>query len=170
MASVVPADDDRYELDLVVENLRGGRDAWDADLLISAGEVARDLAYALRLEAVRTALAPGSPLDDLDEALRAGTEWRGRRLFRPPATEENRGTTGSARVAHNYRKDICRGGLARLTPDRQDQRRWAFPNRGREPDLTDGWKRHATFDRGGIRPKRLIAFGAENLNSRSRSV
>jgi hypothetical protein len=71
VASVVPADDDRYELDLVVENLRGGRDAWDSDLLISAGEVARDLAYALRLEAVRTALAAGSPLDDLDEALRA---------------------------------------------------------------------------------------------------
>jgi len=71
VASVVPADDDRYELDLVVENLRGGRDAWDSDLLIAAGEVARDLAFALRLEAVRTALAPGSPLDDLDEALRA---------------------------------------------------------------------------------------------------
>jgi hypothetical protein len=70
-ASVVPTDDDRYELDLVVENLRGGRDAWDSDLLIAAGEVARDLAYALRLEAVRTALSPGSPLDDLDEALRA---------------------------------------------------------------------------------------------------
>ncbi len=71
VASVVPTDEDRYELDLVVENLRGGRDAWDSDLLISAGEVARDLAYALRLEAVRTALAAGSPLDDLDEALRA---------------------------------------------------------------------------------------------------
>jgi hypothetical protein len=71
VASVVPTDEDRYELDLVVENLRGGRDAWDSDLLISAGEVARDLAHALRLEAVRTALAPGSPLDDLDEALRA---------------------------------------------------------------------------------------------------
>jgi hypothetical protein len=71
VASVVPADDDRYELDLVVENLRGGRDAWDSDLLIAAGEVARDLAYSLRLEAVRTALAAGSPLDDLDEALRA---------------------------------------------------------------------------------------------------
>jgi hypothetical protein len=71
VASVVPADSDRYELDLVVENLRGGRDAWDSDLLIAAGEVARDLAYALRLEAVRTALSPGSPLDDLDEALRA---------------------------------------------------------------------------------------------------
>ncbi|MFF5118356.1 DNA primase [Dactylosporangium aurantiacum] len=70
-ASVVPKDEDRYELDLVVENLRGGQDAWDSDLLIAAGEVARDLAYSLRLEPVRTALAPGSPLDDLDEALRA---------------------------------------------------------------------------------------------------
>jgi len=71
VSSVVPSDEDRYELDLVVENLRGGHDAWDSDLLISAGEVARDLAYALQLEAVRTALSPGSPLDDLDEALRS---------------------------------------------------------------------------------------------------
>ncbi|MEU0559107.1 DNA primase [Dactylosporangium sp. NPDC006015] len=70
-SSVVPKDEDRYELDLVVENLRGGQDAWDGDLLIAAGEVARDLAYSLRLEPVRTALSPGSPLDDLDEALRA---------------------------------------------------------------------------------------------------
>lgn len=70
-SSVVPKDEDRYELDLVVENLRGGQDAWDSDLLIAAGEAARDLAYSLRLEPVRTALAPGSPLDDLDEALRA---------------------------------------------------------------------------------------------------
>jgi len=69
-SAVVPSDDDRYEHDLVVENLRGGHDAWDSDLLIAAGEVARDLAYALRIEAVRTALSPGSPLDDLDEALR----------------------------------------------------------------------------------------------------
>ncbi|MER7005632.1 DNA primase [Dactylosporangium sp. NPDC000555] len=70
-SSVVPTDEDRFELDLVVENLRGGQDAWDTDLLLAAGEVARDLAYALRLEPVRTALAPGSPLDDLDEGLRA---------------------------------------------------------------------------------------------------
>jgi hypothetical protein len=73
-SAVVPAGQDRYELDLVVENLRGGHDAWDSELLISAGEIARDLAYALRLEPVRTALAPGSPLDDLDEALRASAE------------------------------------------------------------------------------------------------
>jgi len=70
-SSVVPKDEDRYELDLVVENLRGGQDAWDGELLIAAGEAARDLAYSLRLEPVRTALSPGSPLDDLDEALRA---------------------------------------------------------------------------------------------------
>jgi hypothetical protein len=70
-STVVPNDEDRYELDLVVENLRGGQDAWDADLIIAAGEIARDLAYALRMQAVSTALSPGSPLDDLDEALRA---------------------------------------------------------------------------------------------------
>jgi hypothetical protein len=70
-AAVVPTDENRYELDLVVENLRGGQDAWDTELLLGAGEAARDLAYGLRLEPVRTALAPGSPLDDLDEGLRA---------------------------------------------------------------------------------------------------
>jgi hypothetical protein len=67
---VVPLDEDTYELDLVVKNLRGGREAWDAGLLIQAGEVARDLGYALRLDSVVGALSPGSPLDDLDEALR----------------------------------------------------------------------------------------------------
>jgi hypothetical protein len=68
---VDPAPDDRYELDLVVENLRGGHDTWDMPLLISAGEVARDLGYALRLKPVILALSPGSPLDDLDESLRS---------------------------------------------------------------------------------------------------
>jgi len=66
-----PAQDDRYELDLVVENLRGGHDTWDLPLLIAAGEVARDLGHALRLKPVILALAPGSPLDDLDESLRS---------------------------------------------------------------------------------------------------
>jgi hypothetical protein len=65
-----PLPDDRYELDLVVENLRGGHDTWDLPLLIAAGEVARDLGYALRLKPVILALSAGSPLDDLDEALR----------------------------------------------------------------------------------------------------
>jgi hypothetical protein len=73
---VVPLPEDSYELDLVVGNLRAGRDAWDASLLIQAGEVARDLGYALRLDRVVGALAPGSPLDDLDEALR-GSEAGG---------------------------------------------------------------------------------------------
>ncbi len=71
---VVPLADDTYELDLVVENLRAGHDGWDSELIIKAGEVARDIAYALRIEPVIAALAPGSPLDDLDEALRASTE------------------------------------------------------------------------------------------------
>jgi hypothetical protein len=68
---VDPLPDDRYELDLVVENLRGGHDTWDLPLLIAAGEVARDLGYALRLKPVILALSPGSPLDDLDESLRS---------------------------------------------------------------------------------------------------
>ncbi|MFC4106747.1 DNA primase [Micromonospora zhanjiangensis] len=70
-ADVAPLDEDSYELDLVVENLRGGHDTWDSTLLIRAGEVARDLAYALRLPAVLDMLSSGSSLDDLDEALRA---------------------------------------------------------------------------------------------------
>jgi hypothetical protein len=70
-SDVDPLPDDRYELDLVVENLRGGHDTWDLPLLIAAGEVARDLGYALRLKPVILALSPGSPLDDLDESLRA---------------------------------------------------------------------------------------------------
>jgi hypothetical protein len=68
---VDPLPEDRYELDLVVENLRGGHDTWDLPLLIAAGEVARDLGYALRLKPVILALSPGSPLDDLDESLRS---------------------------------------------------------------------------------------------------
>ena len=68
---VDPQPDDRYELDLVVENLRGGHDTWDLPLLIAAGEGARDLGYALRLKPVILALSPGSPLDDLDESLRS---------------------------------------------------------------------------------------------------
>ncbi|BFU42301.1 DNA primase [Krasilnikovia sp. MM14-A1004] len=69
-SDVDPLPEDRYELDLVVENLRGGHDTWDLPLLIAAGEAARDLGYALRLKPVILALSPGSPLDDLDESLR----------------------------------------------------------------------------------------------------
>ncbi|MFC6015003.1 DNA primase [Plantactinospora solaniradicis] len=86
-ADIAPLDEDSYELDLVVENLRGGHDVWDATLLIEAGEVARDLAYALRLPAVLDMLSPGSSLDDLDEALRATVNgglggFRGRRRLK----------------------------------------------------------------------------------------
>jgi hypothetical protein len=70
-ADIVPLDEDSYELDLVVENLRGGHDTWDPTLLIAAGEIARDLSYALRLPSVLDMLSTDSSLDDLDEALRA---------------------------------------------------------------------------------------------------
>lgn len=70
-ADIAPTEDDSYELDLVVENLRGGHSAWDLPLLISAGEFARDVGWALRLTPVITAMASGSPLDDLDESVRA---------------------------------------------------------------------------------------------------
>jgi hypothetical protein len=92
---IVPVDDDRYELDLVVENLRGGSDAWDAPLILRAGELARDLGYALRLEAILIALATGSPLDDLDEALRSaenggiGSFFARRKLRKIPAQQSS---------------------------------------------------------------------------------
>jgi hypothetical protein len=86
-ADIVPLADDTYELDLVVENLRGGHDVWDPALLIRAGEIARDLSYALRLPAIIDMLGPGSSLDDLDEALRSAAggglgAFRGRRRLR----------------------------------------------------------------------------------------
>jgi hypothetical protein len=71
---VVAVADDTYELDLVVENLRGGPDAWDPPLILRAGELARDLGYALRIQSVLAAMGTGSPLDDLDEALRAAEQ------------------------------------------------------------------------------------------------
>lgn len=80
-------EDDSFELDLVVENLRGGPDAWDPPLLLSAGEIARDLGYALQLKKVVIALTPGSPLDDLDEALRA-TGFFAKRKLRKIGTEQ----------------------------------------------------------------------------------
>jgi DNA-directed RNA polymerase delta subunit len=92
---IVPLDDDRYELDLVVENLRGGSDAWDAGLILRAGEVARDLGFALRLDPVVIALAAGSPLDELDEALRSadaggiGSFFAKRKLRKIPAQQSS---------------------------------------------------------------------------------
>ena len=90
---VVPLEDDTYELDLLVENLRGGADAWDIPMIIKAGEIARDLGHALRIEPIQVALAPGSPLDDLDEALRAannggiGSFFARRKLRRVPTQQ-----------------------------------------------------------------------------------
>jgi hypothetical protein len=77
---LVAIEDDTYELDLVVENLRGGHDVWEPELIIAAGELARDVAFACQLEDVLAVLAPGSPLDDLDEGLRNGGFLARRRL------------------------------------------------------------------------------------------
>jgi hypothetical protein len=68
---VTPEEDDTYELDLVVENLRSGADGWDNALVLRAGELARDLGYALQLPKVIASLSAGSPLDRLDDALRS---------------------------------------------------------------------------------------------------
>ena len=69
-ADIACDEDDTYELDLVVANLRGGQEAWEPELLIKAAEVGRDLGFALKNDSVIGALAPGSPLDDLDETFR----------------------------------------------------------------------------------------------------
>ncbi|MDR7276026.1 Hsp70 family protein [Catenuloplanes atrovinosus] len=76
---LVPAPEHRYELDLVVDNVVGGRDAWMPELLIPAGVIARDLAYALRLTVWRL-LEPGSLLDTFDDALRQNNKRRLRGL------------------------------------------------------------------------------------------
>lgn len=67
---IVCDEDDTYELDLVVANLRGGQESWEPELLIKAAEVGRDLGYALKNDSIIGSLAPGSPLDDLDETFR----------------------------------------------------------------------------------------------------
>ncbi|MCH7232508.1 hypothetical protein L0U85_16840 [Glycomyces sp. L485] len=79
--AVVCDEDDIYELDLVTENLRGGHDSWEPELLVKAAEIGRDLGYALKLESVVDALAPGSPLDDIDEALRVVMDGGLRAMF-----------------------------------------------------------------------------------------
>jgi hypothetical protein len=92
---IAPVDDDTYELDLVVENLRGGSDVWDAPLILRAGEIARDLSFALRIDSVLVALSAGTPLDQLDEALRAaegggiGGMLARRRLRKIPAQQSS---------------------------------------------------------------------------------
>jgi hypothetical protein len=79
--AIVCDEDDIYELDLVTANLRGGHDSWEPELLIKAAEIGRDLGYALRLQSVVDALAPGSPLDDIDEALRVIVDGGMRGMF-----------------------------------------------------------------------------------------
>jgi hypothetical protein len=86
-ADVVPDAEDRYELDLLVENLRGGPDVWEPDLVIGAGEIARDLGFALDLRDVLVSLEPGSPLDDLDEGIR-GEGFLARRRLKKISTEQ----------------------------------------------------------------------------------
>ncbi|MFL6073467.1 MAG: hypothetical protein ACJ73S_08745 [Mycobacteriales bacterium] len=83
---LIPEEVNRYELDLVVEALRAGPDAWDDDLIIAAGEVCRELGHYLDLTEVLDALGPGSPLDQLDDTLREGG-WLARRKLRKTKPE-----------------------------------------------------------------------------------
>ncbi len=77
---VTPEELGIYQLDLVVTMLRAGPDSWDPELLVLAGECARDLAKYAELSDVLAALAPGSPLDALDDDLRNGGLMARRRL------------------------------------------------------------------------------------------
>jgi len=77
---VTPDEMGIYQLDLVVTMLRAGADSWDAELLVLAGECARDLGKYAELPDVLAALAPGSPLDSLDDDLRDGGLLARRRL------------------------------------------------------------------------------------------
>lgn len=110
---VVCDEADNYELDLVVTNLRGGHDAWEPELLIGAGEIARDIGQALELQTVTDPLAEGSPLDDLDNSLRSITEGGFRSFFakrrlRRVSTEQAaiawRGIIGKISEAADWRK------------------------------------------------------------------
>lgn len=82
-----PTPEHRYELDLVADNLAAGRDSWIPELVLRAGVLARDLAYALDLD-VWTLLARGSLLDELDEALRRQNRWK-LRGFNPAQVAEH---------------------------------------------------------------------------------
>ena len=101
----------------MVENLRGGPDAWDATLILKAGEIARDLGFALRIEPVVIALASGSPLDDLDEALRSAEAGGIGVILRQAQASQDSGTTVVAGVAHDHREDLRGGRVARLSED-----------------------------------------------------
>jgi len=77
---VTPDEMGIYQLDIVVEMLRAGADSWDFELLVLAGEAARDVAKYAELDEVLAALGPGSPLDSLDDDLRDGGLMARRRL------------------------------------------------------------------------------------------
>jgi len=77
---VTPDEMGIYQLDVVVQMLRAGADSWDHELLVLAGECARDLGKYADLPDVLAALAPGSPLDSLDDDLRNGGLLARRRL------------------------------------------------------------------------------------------
>lgn len=82
---VTPQRLNRYELDVVVDIARAGAAAWgdaERETLLLAGEVARDVAYYAERADLLAMLAPGSPLDDLDDALRSSGLLARRKLRR----------------------------------------------------------------------------------------
>jgi hypothetical protein len=91
----------RYEFDLVPTNLRGTADQWIPELLLPVRDLTVELATALELRRIRTALADGEYLDRFDDALRAaetaGTFSRARRRLR---------TFDPARLSSQWRQII----------------------------------------------------------------
>ena len=78
-------DGHRYDLDLPSVNLELDPDRWLPDLIVKATDLGLELVEALDLDDGYALLAPGSPLDELDDALRQVRRWplgRHRRRWR----------------------------------------------------------------------------------------
>jgi hypothetical protein len=72
----------RYRLDLAPVTLERNPRQWLIDLIIHAGDIARELTYALDIAEAHELLGPGTLLDRLDDALRVAQSSPFRRQAR----------------------------------------------------------------------------------------
>jgi hypothetical protein len=72
--------DNRYHLDLPSVTLERNPKQWLIDLVVHAGDIARELTYALDIPDGHDLLGPGTLLDRFDDALRAAQRAPFRRL------------------------------------------------------------------------------------------